>query len=332
METDHPEIELTSVSESRKKRSTIVVSVFVTLFFSGLWFLFLISPPNSFVAQTTINIESGLSATEIATLAADSGLVRSETLLYAILVLFHDPSSIQAGTYVFSEPLSTLDLADKLANDVPEAVTVAVTFPEGYSNKDYAKIASKTLPTFDSVEFLELASTSEGYLFPDTYFVPPDFTARDFFKLLQTTYQEQTLSLRSELDNNKLSEEDIIILASILEREANSENSMKIVAGILDSRLVLGMPLQVDATMEYVLDKPLSQLEPEDLEIDSPYNTYLNSGLPPTPIGNPGLAAIRAVLEPLPTDYLFYITDENGDFYYAKNFEEHKQNIARYLQ
>ena len=107
---------------------------------------------------------------------------------------------------------------------------------------------------------------------------------------------------------------------------------MKIVAGILDSRLVLGMPLQVDATMEYVLDKPLSQLEPEDLEIDSPYNTYLNSGLPPTPIGNPGLAAIRAVLEPLPTDYLFYITDENGDFYYAKNFEEHKQNIARYLQ
>jgi UPF0755 protein len=92
------------------------------------------------------------------------------------------------------------------------------------------------------------------------------------------------------------------------------------------------MPLQVDASIEYVLDKPLSELQPEDLKIESPYNTYLNIGLPPTPIGNPGLVAIEAILRPIKTEYMFYITGTDGNFYYAKDFAEHRQNIAKYLR
>ena len=92
------------------------------------------------------------------------------------------------------------------------------------------------------------------------------------------------------------------------------------------------MALQADASIEYVLGKPLGELTPEDLEIDTPYNTYLYRGLPPTPIGNPGLAAIRAVLEPTSSDYLFYITDSEGNFYYAETFDEHRANIAKYLR
>ncbi len=104
------------------------------------------------------------------------------------------------------------------------------------------------------------------------------------------------------------------------------------VAGILQNRLTLGMPLQADASVEYILEKPLSELTPEDLKINSPYNTYLNDGLPPTPIGNPGINAILAVLSPTESDYLFYITGDDGKFYYAKTFDEHRVNIAKYLR
>ena len=107
---------------------------------------------------------------------------------------------------------------------------------------------------------------------------------------------------------------------------------MKIVAGILENRLKKNMPLQVDASLEYILHKPLSELSAKDLDLDSPYNTYKNKGLPPTAIGNPGLTAIMAVLEPTITDYIFYLTDNQGNFHYAKTFEEHKKNVTTYLK
>jgi UPF0755 protein len=107
---------------------------------------------------------------------------------------------------------------------------------------------------------------------------------------------------------------------------------MKMVSGILQNRLSIGMALQTDASIEYVLDKPLSELSAEDLDLDTPYNTYMYPGLVPTPIGNPGLLAIDAVLNPTPSDFFYYITGNDGNFYYAETFEEHKQNIYKYLQ
>jgi len=124
----------------------------------------------------------------------------------------------------------------------------------------------------------------------------------------------------------------VINMASLLEREANTEESMKMVSGILQNRLAEGMRLQADASLEYVLNRPLGTLTAEDLEIDSPYNTYRYDGLPPTPIGNPGLTSIMAVLEPTPSDYFYYLTDEDGEFHYAKTFDEHRANIKRYLR
>jgi UPF0755 protein len=133
-------------------------------------------------------------------------------------------------------------------------------------------------------------------------------------------------------NNSGLSAEEVIILASIIEREANTFESMKMISGILQGRMAIGMPLQADASIEYVLDKPLKELTPEDLKVDSPYNTYTNKGLPPTPIGNPGTEAIKAVLEPTVSDYVYYITDNEGNFHYAKDFDEHRANVAKYLR
>jgi UPF0755 protein len=154
---------------------------------------------------------------------------------------------------------------------------------------------------------------------------------------MRETYTQTTQPLREQIAASSLTENEMLILASILEREANSPESMSIVSGILQNRLAIGMPLQADATIEYVLDTPLGELPPGQLaaklrELDSPYNTYLYLGLPPTPIGNPGLTAITAVLNPRETPYFYYVTGNDGKFYYAESYNEHLRNIDRYLR
>ena len=125
--------------------------------------------------------------------------------------------------------------------------------------------------------------------------------------------------------------EEVIVLASILEREARSEESMRMVAGILLKRMEIDMPLQVDAPFEYFISKSSAFLTYSDLALESPYNTYLNTGLPPTPIANPGLKSIRAVLNPIESDYLFYLTAPGGEFHYSRTYEEHKYKKDLYL-
>jgi UPF0755 protein len=211
-------------------------------------------------------------------------------------------------------------------------VLVAVTIPEGATRKDIAKTAQLKNPQFDVDAFLSLTEGKEGYLFPETYFVPPDFTAEELVAFIEKTYQEKVVPLKTQFEARGRTEKEVLTLASLLERETNSEESMKVVAGILENRMEIGMALQVDASLEYILEKPLKELTPEDLKIDSPYNTYSHNGLPPTPIGNPGLRAIEAILNPTKSSYFYYITDEQGEFHYAKTFEEHKLNVQKYLR
>lgn len=317
-----------------KKLFFKVVSAFLVFIFL-LYFCFnylILTPPANFPIDTPISIPAGSSAKEITKLMSDSGFVNSQMALYLSLLLWHEPGDIKASTYIFSEPLSAKDLANELttghfANDL-----IKLTLIEGERAELIAKRAAEQLPNFKSEDFLAMATGEEGKLFPDTYLVPDSYTAKDLFTLLTKTYKEKIASIDSEIRTSSLSEMDIVKLASIVEREANTEESMRIVSGILQKRLDMGMPLQVDATLEYVLDKPLVELTADDLALDSPYNTYKNVGLPPTPIGNPGLDTIKAVLNPESTDYLFYITGNDGRFHYAKTFAEHKQNIAKYLR
>ena len=280
----------------------------------------------------TFTIPEGASASKTVDALAAAGLTRSTLLLHATLVLFFDPGEIKAGTYVFTELPTTYGLAARITAEAPPGETVSVTLPEGYTAAEFGELAARSLPEFDQALFTELATPYEGFLFPDTYQLPPDFTEAELLTLLRETYDERTAELGPRFSNHQLSETGVIILASILEREANSLVSMQIVSGILQSRLALGMPLQADASIEYVLDKPLSELTPADLKIDNPYNTYRYQGLTPTPIGNPGLTSIQAVLEPAESAYLFYITGTDGEFYYAETYADHQRNIERYLR
>lgn len=303
---------------------------FSALLFLAVWLA--ISPPFIFPVNVPIRIDRGLSAGAVADELDRNNVVRSGSVLYLVLVALQKAESVKAGSYIFTEPQSVFGIASSITKNPPPDTLATLTLPEGFTVKEFARIATGVLKNFDEAEFIELTSPYEGFLFPDTYHVPIDYAALELAELLAETYKKKTTHLGSEWKSSNLTESEIVTLASIVEREANTEESMKIVAAVLLRRLKIGMALQTDASMEYVLDKPLSELTAEDLQIDSPYNTYLYPGLPPTPIGNPGLRSIEAVLHPVETAYLYYLTDEDGNFHYAKTFDEHKQNIAKYLK
>lgn len=317
-------------------RTTIIFILFATsaTIFS---FIYLLQAPKDFPIDSVITIENGSSVRTIVTRFENEGYVRSGILLQAILAFFYDATAIKAGTYTFDEPLNTKALAEYITTNTPKDRLISVTFPEGMTVADYTIIAENTLPNFAVEAFVKLASNSEGVLFPETYFVPEYFTAEELFNLFNKTYEETLSQYTEAILDHELSEYEIIILASIIEREANTPESMQYVSSVLQNRLEIGMALQADASIEYVLDTPLNELPPgalaEELrKTNSPYNTYLNTGLPPTPIGNPGKDAIEAVLFPKDTDFFYYITDNDGVFHYAKTLQEHNINIARYLR
>jgi UPF0755 protein len=317
--------------EARKSSMTKSFATFfiVCIALCVLTMYWLYQPPHGEYPRF-VTIEEGSSAATIAHVVKDAGVVRSQIILYTLLTYSNDPTKIYAGTYVFDEPLNIGEVAQKLAGGDILTPTITLTIPEGTANKDVARIAERVLEAFDTELFLELSSSDEGYLLPETYHLPPTFTEAELHTLLKKSFEDTTKVL--DFSKSALSKEGVVILASVLEREANDETSMRMVSGILQNRLSIDMPLQADATLEYVLDKPLKDLTPDDLKRNSPYNSYLNKGLPPTPIGNPGIMALESVLAPTKSDFLFYITGNDGNFYYAKTYAEHKRNIDSYLR
>ncbi len=293
---------------------------------------FLAQAPADFPTGEAIIIPSGSGVKAAAALLEEKHVVQSRFLLYAVLYWYHDPKALKASTYRFTEPQDVYAIARKLITGDFVSNLIHFTHREGERATEIAANAKVVLSNFDSETFLKLAVPQEGKLFPDTYLVPPDFSATDLVKTMTDAYEKNVAPLSTQIAAGTLTENEVIILASIIEREANSPESMNMVSGVLQNRLKIGMALQTDASIEYILNKPLKDLTTKDLEVDSPYNTYAHKELPPTPIGNPGLTAIKAVLEPTKSDYLYYITDSDGNFHYAKTFEEHKANVARYLK
>jgi UPF0755 protein len=255
-------------------------------------------------------------------------VVRSSLYLYILLQLRFTDTYVQAGTYAFTLPLTTHEVAAAITHGDYIAEPPKVTFPEGFKAADLHEY----LPESFATASLTAALPYDGYLFPDTYYIRENETIDEIIAALRANYETQIAPLRDAIASSGFTEEEIIILASIIEREGKSPESMNTVAGILKHRLRIDMPLQVDATFEYLLGKASHELTDDDLGIDSPYNTYVHRGLPPTPISNPGLTAISAAIEAPESPYLYYLTGNDGIFYYARTFEEHKQNKARYLR
>jgi len=224
-------------------------------------------------------------------------------------------------------------ILEKLAHGT---LDIWLTIIEGWRNEEIATLLEKEF-NFSSQDFLNVSQS--GYMFPDTYAFPKEASAAAVAKIMLSNFQQKfDENLREAIKKEDLVEEEAIVLASIVEREARYDVDRPMVAGILLNRLRQGMPLQADATVQYALGYQSDSrtwwkkgLARDDLKIDSPYNTYLNIGLPPSPICNPGLATIKAVAYPEKTDYLYYLSDKEGRMHYAKTLDEHNENIRKYL-
>ncbi len=320
------------VQKSRLKRRILLplMIFFVTGMLVLLVVLFL--PTRQFPANTIITIKTGTTLSSLSREFKEKNIVNSSTIFHTLVKLFGNDRAIESGDYLFDHSLGVYEVARRIAKGEHGIATVRVTIPEGMNTHEISNVLKNKLPFFDDVLFLKLASLQEGYLFPDTYFFNSTVSPQEVISRMEDNFKEKTRKLESESKKTNHSFKDIIIMASILEKEVKTIESRIIVSGILWRRLSIGMPLQVDATLGYVTGKGSDTLTLDDLNMQSPYNTYKNKGLPIGPIGNPGLEAIDAALHFKASPYLYYLSDKEGVIHYAVTFEEHKANRMKYLK
>lgn len=291
-----------------------------------------VRPPRDFPIGARVEIPFGISLVRSTRLLERERVVRSSLLLQVIVIAQFKEEGVRAGIYQFDRPMSAIEIARAVVYGTHGIPLARVTIPEGLRNAEIDAIVSGALANVAPGAFASAALGKEGHLFPETYHVSEIFTAEQMVALMEHTFADTIAPLKVAFDGSARSADGIIIMASILEREADNEESMKLVSDVLWKRLDQGMPLQVDASFAYLLGKTSADVTLDDLKIDSPYNTYKYKGLPPTPLNNPGLTAINAALSPTPSPYFYYLTGSDGTFHYAKTFEEHKANKARYLK
>ncbi|MFA6177596.1 MAG: endolytic transglycosylase MltG [Candidatus Paceibacterota bacterium] len=280
----------------------------VVIFLAFFYFLFF-TAPSDFPVNNVIKIETGVSLRSVSLQLKQEHVISSMQIFEFFVMIYGGEKHIISADYLFEKKLSVFEIARRITGGEHRTVPVVITIPEGFDIKQIGDIASLKLENFDKAKFFVGAKDLEGYLFPDTYFFFTNANETNVIKSMTENFNKKITPLLPEITLSGKSEKDIIIMASIIEKESKGDMDREIISGILWKRISKGMPLQVDAA-------PL---------------TYKTKGLPKSPIGNPGLAAILAAIHPQSSPYFYYLHDKNGKIYYAKTFAEHRANIKKYL-
>lgn len=317
--------------------------------------MFRAEPKADAKAQTFVITEERGAFLTVARDLKEDGLIKNVFWFRVAAKLTHKIDAIQAGSFVLTPGMSYYNVLVTLTE--PQSTEVTVTIPEGYSLKQMGELLAHTLPNvtvedwtavtgvgspLESHPFIVAAGKPnsvdlEGYLFPDTYrfFVSADAAdvAEKMLDTMQLRYEEAAAgNENTELVDLAFTPHQYLTLASIIEKEVRQPATMAMVAGIFSNRLTINMALQADSTVNYITGGDDPSVSYADLEIDSPYNTYKYPGLPPGPISAPGLNALNAVFHDTASDYLYFLTDDEGNVYYAETFDEHQVNRAKYLR
>lgn len=337
----------------------IIILLLVAAGGGGAWYIWNgMQPVEPAGPAVTFTIEKGMGSAEIADLLEHNGIIRKSLFLKGYLKWSKEGSLFKAGTYTASPGDTYDDLITRLnQGDVVKTEMVNFTIPEGYTAE---QVAAKLAAAWnqDAAVFLGLLNSGaglteadvlgipqdqklrhrlEGYLFPETYELAKDSTPQEIVEAMleQLTKKLDTIpDWRQELKERGISLHKLLTVASLVEREVVVDAERPLVAGIIYNRLKEGQKLEIDATVQYLLDKQKARLYNKDLKVDSPYNTYKYAGLPPGPISNPGLASIQAALEPKASDYFYYVTKKDGTqgHLFAKTYKEHLANIEKSKQ
>lgn len=297
------------------------------------FFLWNLLPVNiSILSPIEIRIESGMGVNEITDFLYNNKLIRSPLVFKTIAFISSSADKLRPGKYLFQGQLSYWNILKSLVVGGDEEVTIQIT--EGATIYDIDALLSKNsvLKSGELIAYNKKQLKSlEGYLFPDTYRFYEHSSPEVIVEKMTSVFNEKTAELFTGDESEKYR---ALILASILEKEVPGFEDRQLVAGILIKRIANNWPLQVDGSICYAKEPftcyPLSSL---DFKINSPYNTYMNRGLPPTPIGNPGIQAIKAAISPKDGRYWFYISDpKTSKTIFAKTLEEHALNKSKYLR
>ncbi len=299
-----------------------------------LIFYITVAAPNNYPGPTLVKISKDETIDSVAENLKSKHLIRSTKIFSYLAKVFGAEITVVPGEYFFPGPQSAVTVARRLAHGNFELTPIKVTIPEGISTFQMAEIFAKKIPDFDKQAFLNAAQTKEGYLFPDTYFFLPGQDPVVLISTMESNFKRKISEpkITTAILNFGKPITDVVTMASLLEKEANDTKSRQVIAGILWRRLEVSMPLQVDAVFPYIIGKNSLQLTHTDLKVESPYNTYTHKGLPPGPITNPSIDSILAAVTPVPTKFVFYLSDLNGNFHYSATYAEQLANQRRYLK
>ncbi len=333
----------------KKFGAIIAVLVLVSL----LWYRHALGPVDlGGTAERPVKISEGMSVGDIAELLEEEGVIRSSVAFHVFVRLRGAGKKLQAGHFVLSPAMGTADIVEILRTG--HAREIAVTVPEGFSLSDIdallvkkglaeqgAVLACARTCDFSSFEFLPTSKglaprggRLEGYLFPETYYAEPaNFVPKFFLERMLGEFRRRVVGgLADELRRSDRLLHEIMTMASLIEEEAKTNEERPVIAGILWKRFDASTGLGVDAAVRYILEKPTGTLTAEDLATHSSYNLRKFRGLPPGPIASPGIASIRAALNPQPSGYWYYLHGKDGKVHYAVTNDEHNANKARYLR
>ena len=297
-----------------------------------------------------VEIPNGATLTKVSSILEENKLIKNKVLFKVVSKFKEDNNGVKAGKYLLSQKYSNSEILDVLISGKTYNDGIKITIPEGSTYKEvikyltnkkigkaevYEELINNPKEFYDKYKFLDEKdiTTLEGFLYPDTYYFEKDMSEKDVISAMLKRFSEvYTPELKEKQKKMGLTLQQVINMASIIEKEAVKDVDRPKIAGVFYNRLEIGMPLQSDATIQYIFDERKHIVSYSDLKIDSPYNSYLNKGLPPTPISNPGIKSIEAALEPEDNDYLYFVATVDGGNNYSKTYDEHLKYVKEYKE
>jgi len=306
-----------------KKRLILIILFIISFFIIAVFFwrgIYL--PKNPVLTEEKLFlVEKGNDLFQIAENLEKEGLIKNRFFFGFYVLLKGNQDKLQAGFYFLAPSMVIPEISRKIISG--ETAKTTVTIPEGFTVKQIEELLGLKLPGTDL----------EGFLFPDTYQFPIGVTGKEVVERMRDNFEKRlTDDLRKEIEKQGKSVREIVVAASLIEKEVKTNKEKRLVSGILWKRLENNIPLQVDATINYITGGKSIKVSIEDTKIDSPYNTYKYLGLPLGPICNPGLESIIAAINPEDSDYWYYLSIPEGETIFSKTLEEHNIAKAKYLK
>lgn len=323
-------------------RKNIIISIsFVIILFVAAFFYFYAFDRNTSGGEVTLEIPNSATGRQISNILHEKGIVRNAFMFRLVACIVGEDGKLQSGFYKLHQGLTIREVIEELHKGRQEFITV--TIPEGSNVSEIFEILKKS--GFTNIDdFLDIATNyapynymygpevskvkGEGFLKADTYDIPKNYSSKEICDLMYKSTDEMLdKDIRKRAEEKHMTLHKLMTLASMVEKEALFKEDQKMIASVILTRLEKNMPLQIDATVQYVLGWENKNLSIEDTKVESPYNTYVRQGIPPGPIGSPGKSAIYAVLDANVGEYLYYVAKKDGHHVFSKTYEEHQKQI-----